>query len=277
MTKKAQEHMSDASLDAVVEEMKTILGHSEEGRQALAMTAQHEAVEERLKEKKSKEETLPQNANDLLLQEMSNAARQGLHDKSNLFKKLYFDLGGLEQYKELGVARQIEKGLIHGLIAMDSGTLVLGDPCYIESEKDILGQETSSMKVLSGAKKGNWVAESRYNPLADSFFGVGPQEIVLYHASVTLKEKDFKKAQGEGVSVDSGMVGIYDYQEFFEASKASRYYDACCATCRPPTDGGILGNTFVSSTGGDGSFRYAIATQGEEIVGVKITFARKKR
>lgn len=274
-----QEKLDDASLAELVADIQSSLADTEEGTATLEKAAQYEKVQKRLNQKNQQplEEALPSDKKDILLQEMSKAAQEGGVERANYFRELYYDIGGLEQYKELGIANQVDKGVIHGLIPMDSGMLVLGDPCYIQSEKNALGQDSSSMTVLSGSKKGNWVAESRYNKMADTFFGVSVREIVLYHASTILKDKDFKKVQDDRLTVDSGMVGIYDHQAFLKEAQTPRFYDDCCAICRPPMDGGILGKTFVSSTGGDGEFRYAIATQGEEIVGVKITFSEKKR
>jgi hypothetical protein len=159
-------------------------------------------------------------------------------------------------------------------------TLYVSDPCYYKEERH--RNPTTRVLTLEGAKPGTWVGVIIYH----SSFKNRVQQLVSVHGDHDdAKEMQWKK-RGV-VDVDSGQMGIYDYDYYPIFGCTNDFYTEACALTSTPKRGGVVTgyketrscfldavNIGVVSSSGFGDGLYGVDTWEQEgkIVGVRVTF-----
>jgi hypothetical protein len=169
------------------------------------------------------------------------------------------------------------KPAIVGSFTVESGQLIVSDPCY-QDEEDIEMQV-----VLSHVKKGKWTASISYNDEAVV------KNLFVYYGD--------KKPTGQWhdcenmIGVDSAQAGVFD-SAFFGKDEAVpyevknvysiemdepglKYYVACCDVSASDAQGGVVPGGGVAMSGyGDGMYEVKVKyNRSKEIIGVLIDFA----
>ncbi|GGE73696.1 SMI1/KNR4 family protein [Priestia taiwanensis] len=163
-----------------------------------------------------------------------------------------------------------------GIFKVESGKLIVTDPCYKVDEQEEV------QIILSNVKSGNWTASISYNN----------EEIV----KSVLAFYGEKKTRGKWndcdtlIGVDSGQAGIFDFILFgrddaiqYEVENiydikidevGIKYFVACSDTAASDAQGGVVPGGVVSMSGyGDGMYEVKVKyNTSKEIVGVMIDF-----
>jgi len=162
-----------------------------------------------------------------------------------------------------------------GTFTLESGKLIVTDPCYLEDEEDL-------QIILSNVKNGKWKASINYNDEE-----VVESLLVFYGEKISSgKWHECDKPIG----VDSAQAGIFDLAVFgnddainYEVKNINdieidevglKYYVACCDMVASDAQGGVVPSGAVSMSGyGDGMYEVKVQYNlSKEVVGVKIEF-----
>lgn len=162
-----------------------------------------------------------------------------------------------------------------GTFTVESGNLIITDPCYQVDEEDL-------QIILSNVKNGKWTASITYT-----------DEEVVESLLVFYGEK---KPSGKWhdcdkpIGVDSAQAGIFDLAVFgrdeaiqYEVKNVHdieidevglKYYVACCDIVASDAQGGMVPGGAVSMSGyGDGMYEVKVKYNiSKEVVGVMIDF-----
>ncbi|MGZ9819722.1 SMI1/KNR4 family protein [Peribacillus simplex] len=162
-----------------------------------------------------------------------------------------------------------------GTFTIESGKLIVTDPCYQVDEEDL-------QIILSNVKNGRWTASISYTP-----------EEVVESLLVFYGEK---KPSGKwhdcdkSIGVDSAQAGIFDLAIFgrdeaiqYEVKNVHdieidevglKYYVACCDVVASDAQGGVVPSGAVSMSGyGDGMYEVKVKYNfSKQVVGVMIDF-----
>lgn len=166
-----------------------------------------------------------------------------------------------------------------GTFTVESGKVIVTDPCYqVDEEEDL-------QIMLSNVKNGNWTASITYS-----------DEEVVESLLVFYGEK---KPSGKwhvcdkSIAVDSAQAGIFDITVFgrdeviqyevinvydIEIDEVGlKYYVACCDMVASDAQGGVVPGGAVSMSGyGDGMYEVKVKYNiSKEVVGVMIDFGDK--
>lgn len=156
----------------------------------------------------------------------------------------------------------------HDLGSFDvrSGELIVSDPCY--------SLDTWCQGKLGNVRNGEWRAAV---VKGKTDWGNHCWAVLAVHKDFPLKTTAFPELTDIHVGVDSGQAGIFDAAEYHGGEDDygdDGWYDlACKQTLDTKLGAGVLKGGVVSSSGfGDGGYECHVARDGEQIVGVKITF-----
>lgn len=162
-----------------------------------------------------------------------------------------------------------------GTFTVESGKLIVTDPCYQVDEEDL-------QIILSNVKNGRWTASISYTP-----------EEVVESLLVFYGEK---KPSGKwhdcdkSIGVDSAQAGIFDLAILgrdeaiqYEVKNVHdieidevglKYYVACCDVVASDAQGGVVPSGAVSMSGyGDGMYEVKVKYNfSKQVVGVMIDF-----
>ncbi|MBO1511370.1 SMI1/KNR4 family protein [Metabacillus bambusae] len=166
-----------------------------------------------------------------------------------------------------------------GTFTVESGKVIVTDPCYqVDEEEDL-------QIILSNVKNGNWTASITYS-----------DEEVVESLLVFYGEK---KPSGKWhvcdkpIAVDSAQAGIFDLAGFgrdeviqYEVKNVYdieieevglKYYVACCDMVASDAQGGVVPGGAISMSGyGDGMYEVKVKYNiSKEVVGVMIDFGDK--
>jgi hypothetical protein len=163
-----------------------------------------------------------------------------------------------------------------GTFTVESGKLIVTDPCYqVEEQEDL-------QVILLNVKNGKWTASITYTD----------EEVVgsLYIFYGVKKPSGKWHESDKLIAVDSAQAGIFDFAVFgrdeaiqYELKNVYdieidedelKYYVACCDIVASEAQGGIVPGGAVSMSGyGDGMYVVKVKyNRSEEVVGVMIDF-----
>ncbi len=169
------------------------------------------------------------------------------------------------------------KTKIVGTFTVDSGKLIVTDPCYQVDE-----EEEEMQIILSNVKKGTWTTFISYN-----------HEEVVKSLLIFYGEKKLKGKWhhcDKLIGVDSAQAGIFDLTAFgredaihFEVKNVHgieindvglKYFVACSDMVASEAQGGVVPGGAVSMSGyGDGMYEVKVKYNiSKEVVGVMIDF-----
>jgi hypothetical protein len=162
-----------------------------------------------------------------------------------------------------------------GTFTVESGKLIVTDPCYQVDEEDL-------QIILSNVKNGRWTASISYTPEE-----VVESLLVFYgEKNPSGKWHDCDKSIG----VDSAQAGIFDLAILgrdeaiqYEVKNVHdieidevglKYYVACCDVVASDAQGGVVPSGAVSMSGyGDGMYEVKVKYNfSKQVVGVMIDF-----
>ena len=167
-----------------------------------------------------------------------------------------------------------------GQFAVISSALFVSDPCY--------NYDTWCAKKICDVKNGNWKAYV----LSYDFGKYGIRNISLLAIHENYNESDLANMRMEIIDtlgVDSGQLGIFDYDNFkndkqfsedyepnFNISSTEqgyKFYGACCDATFSGVEAGVLPYGCVTSSGfGDGIYEAYIYYENDEVVAVEAIF-----
>lgn len=169
-----------------------------------------------------------------------------------------------------------KKTQIVGTFTVDSGKVIVTDPCYQKDEQDDL------QVILLNVKNGNWTASITYTD----------EEVVerLYIFYGVKKPSGKWHDCDKRIAVDSAQAGLFDFAAFgrdeaieYEVENVYdieidedglKYYVACCDIVASEAQGGIVPGGAVSMSGyGDGMYEVKVKyNSSKEVVGIMIDF-----
>ncbi|WP_106768784.1 DUF4241 domain-containing protein [Paenibacillus faecalis] len=164
-----------------------------------------------------------------------------------------------------------------GKFEVESGRLVVADPCYELNTSIIMG-------VLETVLNGTWLGEVEKVEVRD--WGEANAKLTACHHSVAERETYLEWIKCPFiVGVDSGQAGIFDIQKYripdTDASQESpnsdpQWYDTCCDITESGEEAGVLDGGVVSRSGmGDGTYGvYKAVNAQDQVIGVKIVFIK---
>ncbi|WP_223596198.1 SMI1/KNR4 family protein [Neobacillus bataviensis] len=171
------------------------------------------------------------------------------------------------------------KPLTVGTFTVDSGKLIVTDPCYQVDEEDL-------QIILSNVKNGNWKATITYTDEEVV------ESLIVFHGE--------KKPSGKWhdcdktIAVDSAQAGIFNLAVFgrdeaiqYEVKNVYdieidedglKYYVACCDIVASDAQGGVVPGGAVSMSGyGDGEYEVKVKYNiSKEVIGVMIDFGAEE-
>ncbi len=167
------------------------------------------------------------------------------------------------------------KPKIVGTFTVESGKLIVTDPCYQMGEEEM-------QIILSNVKNGNWTASISYTH----------EEVVESLLVFYGEKKPSGKWHdcGKLIGVDSAQAGVFDITVFgrddaiqYEVKNVYdiemdevglKYYVACCDMVSTDSQGGVVPGGAVSMSGyGDGMYEVKVKYNvSKEVVGVMIDF-----
>lgn len=172
-------------------------------------------------------------------------------------------------------SRKSPKELNLGTFEVESGRLMISDPCYHKG--------TWCQGELKNVRNGSWnatVVETN-----EGEWGVRCAELIATHVNAPNIGRIWAK-QDIDVGVDSGQAGIFDSEHYrlnddendyeYQGDKLTPndpWYCMCCDRTLNSPGAGVIPFGVVSSSGfGDGSYRCFVREENDEIVAVKIIF-----
>jgi len=161
-----------------------------------------------------------------------------------------------------------EKTIELGTFNVDSGKLVVSDPCYSPG--------TWCAGALGNVKNGIWKG---FVQKGKTDWGNRCWSVQAVHLDHYSQNMGFSEKTDITVGVDSGQAGIYDVAKFGGGQDEygdGGWYDNACETTLSALGAGVLDGGVVSSSGfGDGAYDcYVSRDNSGQIVGVKVVFIR---
>jgi hypothetical protein len=144
----------------------------------------------------------------------------------------------------------MENSILIGTFQVTSGALIISDPCYRTDEEHL-----GNMSIVLNAKEGEWEAYVTYNEEGRV------SELVVYHTD--LEHEILGTYESPENFVDSGQMGIFDYDAYPDCDKGQEqgdygepgFYNDCCMTTE--NGAGIVRGTGVVSLSGYGDGVYS--------------------
>jgi hypothetical protein len=179
----------------------------------------------------------------------------------------------------LGCSKQAPAPLTEiGRFQVESGAIVLSDPCYDVGEVRTLGASVS-------ARTGAWIAAVRLVDLD----GWGRRSVELHarHDSLPGTEGVAWVRQKGLIGVDSGQAGVFDAKQFRSKDAVPKghrwkdkpvvpddpWYSLCCEQTLGEMQAGVIPFGAVSSAGvGDGAYEWDLLQAGGQAVALRIVF-----
>jgi hypothetical protein len=152
-----------------------------------------------------------------------------------------------------------------------SGTLTIGDPCYLTEAS----MKQRSLVHSVSAKKGEWIASvTRTDKASDN--GERIATLTVRHANAPAEELiDFQDA-GAKIGVDSGMAGAFDMSGIPGMKNAAGSFtsDLCFPAVQRGEGLATIKHGAVCESGlGDGFYRLERHTDAAEVDAVRLDFA----
>ncbi|WP_139892830.1 SMI1/KNR4 family protein [Bacillus sp. D386] len=181
----------------------------------------------------------------------------------------------LSEFIDWYVPKKTNKPKILGTFTIESGKLIVTDPCYDKDEEDL-------QVLLLNVKNGKWTA---YVTHTDE---EAVQNLFVYYGEKKPSGRWHDCAQA--IAVDSAQAGIFDFDVFqkdetipyelinthdIEIDEASsKYYVVCCDMTDTDEQAGVVPGGAVSMSGyGDGMYEVKVKYNiFKQVVGVMITF-----
>jgi len=136
---------------------------------------------------------------------------------------------------------------------VDSGRLVIGDPCY-DTNKTVPALEGMWTAHVETCDEGDW--------------GVRVKSVVVHHVDFNPADRRIK-SRSFTFGVDSGQAGVFD-SSFYGSDG---FYDLCCKATLSKKGRGYVDGGFVSTSGfGDGCYEAEVQSVGDKAVCVEIVF-----
>lgn len=163
-----------------------------------------------------------------------------------------------------------------GTFTVESGKLIVSDPCYqVDKEEDL-------QIILSNVKNGKWTALISYTP------DEAVESLLVFYGEK--KPSGKWHVNDKQIGVDSAQAGIFDLKAFgrddaiqYEVKNVHdieinevglKYYVACADMVASDSQGGVVSGGAVSMSGyGDGMYEVKVKYNiSKEVVGVMIGF-----
>lgn len=166
-----------------------------------------------------------------------------------------------------------------GSFTVKSGKLFISDPAY--------NYDTYYARTVPNAKNGTWnayVQEADCGILRDRI-----ARLYAVHESKSINDLGLNNEELDELGVDSGQMGIFDYDAFGNDdqfskdyqpefnkgfAKNTKFYDACCDITLSRKSAGVIPGGCVSGSGyGDGVYYgFTYTNEDNEVIGVEIIF-----
>lgn len=174
-----------------------------------------------------------------------------------------------------------------GTFAVESGNLIVSDPCYQPPKATA---KNTINGLLSNAKLGTWKAE--VSKIDAGEWGRRCAELRVHHQDHPSAAADQWLTATFIIGVDAGQAGVFDQRvygndatipkDFFAMEQPlvpeTMWYSMCCQHTLSELSAGVVPGGAVSSSGyGDGAYEcFYRVNNAAEVVGVTIVFLTKK-
>ena len=156
---------------------------------------------------------------------------------------------------------------------IEIGTIMLSDNVFVSDPS--YDTDTWCTLNLKGVMSGNYYCKVKKANCGS--WGNRVKELIVIHESIKDAKKSIRWEYVDSICVDSGQMGIYDYEHFSQIDadyeRKEEWYDKVCGITLTDAYGIVDAQSVVSSSGyGDGRYPIYINKTDDLITAIKVVF-----